>query len=243
MTQQSAIRHHFVPVSYLRRFADESDRLWMYRPHDPAPRQVGVRDVAVERYLYSPSTSSPASVSVLETALADYVDGPSVAAIDALIAGQPLGAEERERLAVFLAVLEMRGPAARDGALKNLAVPAIVITRSGIVITDSADGDHASERSDGRFVLVSPPVKPRQILTRDPDRLKAGWQQGLWGLWAARPFAPSKGRWETRRHAFSMAPPGSIGRRASARVRSAATIIGACLRHGSDCGARVARAL
>lgn len=122
--RQRAKKHHLIPVSFLRRFADDRGRIIVRDKQtgvDRPPERV--ENVAVESHFYA--TSEADSDRVEQEVLGAQVEGPAKYALDLVIATDhvPVGSD-RDAVALFLAVQYLRGRQFRafiDGAADLLA--------------------------------------------------------------------------------------------------------------------------
>lgn len=107
-------RHHYVPVAYLDRFADSDGRIYAFRKDDPAkPLHLRPSEIAFERYYYSqPLPEGGQDNNRLENFFSK-IEAGWPALIDDLSARRDLGSRI-EQMFEFIALLRVRGPAARD---------------------------------------------------------------------------------------------------------------------------------
>lgn len=108
-------RHHFIPQSFLKRFADENDQLAVLRLDDNESYDVtSITNVAVMKDLYTIIDEEIGETVMVERLLA-HVDGKAKAAIDRLILGVffPPSPPDRMSLAEWIALLAVRDPHSR----------------------------------------------------------------------------------------------------------------------------------
>ena len=106
--------NHFIPQAYLRRWADADSRLWVYSMlvsdgRVPTWRQRSVRSVAVHRHLYSAVRDGSESDAFERWLDADF-EAPAAPVIAKVEHGEPLNGADWERLAFFMASLDVRTP-------------------------------------------------------------------------------------------------------------------------------------
>lgn len=99
---------HYVPQSYLRRFADCSDegKVWTYDKEKPedAPRLLPIKNVAQSSGFYTPQT---------EAYLNRIVEQPAAAPIAQLIQGERICGVDRLTVAIYIQIMMTRVPHAR----------------------------------------------------------------------------------------------------------------------------------
>jgi hypothetical protein len=104
-------RHHYLPESYMRRFAVD-DRIWVYDRQRDKVRRDTPHNVAVESEFYTTWTSLGSKETITEERLAE-LDHAGPIAFDKLERGKRLDRHERYDVAFFLAFAETRGPSSR----------------------------------------------------------------------------------------------------------------------------------
>lgn len=113
----SAKRHHYVPRNYLERFAD-GDQVFVRR-RDGTTFIANCTNVAVESGFYDIELADGGKAKHVEEILAD-VEGATAnvfRCIDNTMAAPPPGTEDRETLAVYLALQMTRTPEHRERTL------------------------------------------------------------------------------------------------------------------------------
>jgi Protein of unknown function (DUF4238) len=124
--------HHYVPQMYLRRFADDAERLITVdlATNSRFPQSVG--DAAAQNYFYAVDNDEGGRSMAVEQALSE-LESAAAANIDRLLAGDfPPAADTREAIAAFLGLQWTRTPRARDGTDR--------ITDSGARLLTHAQG-------------------------------------------------------------------------------------------------------
>lgn len=118
---QTKKKHHYVPVSYLKAFADADDKLWVYRKDDPErPFQKPYDDVAFHKYYYAqPTPDGGRDTNRLEDRFSE-LESKWPPIVERLAAGE-LPNECLEDIFAFIALQRARVPAARDAVEKMLA--------------------------------------------------------------------------------------------------------------------------
>jgi len=109
------VRHHFIPQSFLRRFADERDQLAVVRLDEPTVATVtNVTNIAVVRHLYTTVNVGVGETVATERVLA-MVDHEAVAPIARLGGAYPFPLDDADRLSValWLGLLWVRDPYTR----------------------------------------------------------------------------------------------------------------------------------
>lgn len=108
-------RHHFIPRSYLQRFADDNDQLAVLRLNDTEGYNVaGTTNIAVMTDLYTVVDADIGETVMVEKLLA-HIDGKAKSAIDRLIFGMffPPSPADRMSMAQWLGMLYVRDPYSR----------------------------------------------------------------------------------------------------------------------------------
>jgi len=114
-------RHHYVPVTYLNKFADAGGRIYAYRKDGPPPPlHIRPSEIAFERYYYSqPRPEGGQDNNQLENLFSEVeTHWPSL--IEDLTARRDVE-DHAEALFNFISLLRVRGPAARDPVELHLA--------------------------------------------------------------------------------------------------------------------------
>lgn len=128
-TEPEKKRHHYVPICYLNQFTDSKGRTFAYRKDDPLPPlHVPPSEIAFERYYYSQplpeggrdNNSVENFFSTIETTWPPIVDR---------IINRQDTRLDFEAIAVFLSMLRVRVPAARDLVELSLAEMVKTTTR------------------------------------------------------------------------------------------------------------------
>lgn len=163
MRMNQPVRHHFLPISYLQRFA-VGGYVWLYdRKRQSFRRQKPIK-TAAQRHRYSIEAADGGKSPVLEERLA-VLEGDAKPLFDKMIDRKSLTWDEREVVSYFLAVLFHRTPR-RDRELGECysEFAKIMFTRN---LGNSGVLKHLSEQAaaSGR-----PPVDPARLL----DHLNSG---------------------------------------------------------------------
>ena len=111
------IRHHIIPIMFLKNFCDEKSRIWVYDKTNPSKGLVAShpKNTAIQNYFYSIHLDNGAKDSnTIEDVLAEVVEGPAVAALKSLKACNLPSHEGRQRLAFFFGILFSRSQAYRE---------------------------------------------------------------------------------------------------------------------------------
>ena len=105
--------HHIVPVQYLRQFEDENnpDRIWMFDKLKRNFKLLPIRSVAQSPGFYFEED---------ERALNETVELPALQPLRKLIDGIQPNEEERQVIAVYLHILLLRVPRARENTRELL---------------------------------------------------------------------------------------------------------------------------
>jgi hypothetical protein len=110
------IRHHFIPQSFLRRFADDQDQLAVVQLDDPAatPMKRNVSKVAVVSHLYTTVNEGIGETVATERLLA-WIDELAVGPITRLAGPSPFPFtdEDRQHFLLWLGMLWLRDPYTR----------------------------------------------------------------------------------------------------------------------------------
>jgi len=108
-------RHHYVPRFYLRRFADEQQRLRVYRAHSQLPPIItAVKDAAVRTGFYKLDLTGPGDPTILENELAK-IEAASAKVIQRVCSARswPPTQPDRGVLATHMGLQYMRTPEKR----------------------------------------------------------------------------------------------------------------------------------
>ena len=99
--------HHSVPVHYLRGFAveDDRDKIWMFDKSTRDFKLLPIKNVAQSRGFYFDED---------ERALNEQVELPAIQPLNKLTNGNYVNENERRKIAVYLHILLLRVPKARD---------------------------------------------------------------------------------------------------------------------------------
>lgn len=111
IVMSTAKRHHYLPESYMRRFALK-DRVWVYDTVRRCVRRDSPHNVAVESEFYTLWTQLGSKDRIAEERLAELDDvGPR--AIEKLEIAQEFMGSDRWAIAYFIAFAQTRGPSFR----------------------------------------------------------------------------------------------------------------------------------
>jgi hypothetical protein len=114
-------RHHFVPVTYLLRFADEAGRVYAYRKDEPLrPLKVRPREIAFERYYYSQPLQDGGQDNNRLEDLFSTVETVWPSLVDDLTGRRDI-TDRISTLFEFVGLMRVRGPATRDAVELFLA--------------------------------------------------------------------------------------------------------------------------
>lgn len=102
-------RHHYVPQFYLKKFADDQDRLWVYDRVNKQYRHQNVEQVASINHYYRIEKKDGTLSLEIEEHLSE-IEGNGAAAIEKLERAEPITPEEKAHIAVFIAVQMTRVP-------------------------------------------------------------------------------------------------------------------------------------
>lgn len=133
MSQSEVTRNnHYVPRSYLKRWADEIGRVWSYRvlvSHRNVPlwKQRSTKGLAYHEHLYTRLIAT-GETDDIERWLNNEFESPAQESIDKAVSNGRLAATDWEKLVRFLAAQDVRTPARLNGQLKRWreTMPAIV---------------------------------------------------------------------------------------------------------------------
>jgi hypothetical protein len=113
-------RHHYVPVTYLRNFADSSGQLHVFRKDDPArPFRQRPESTGFERYYYSQFDDAGARDDDRLEAIFSEIE-TSWPTIVAAFANREVMFEAAPHIITFLSLMRVRVPAFRDAAELHL---------------------------------------------------------------------------------------------------------------------------
>ncbi|MGC9971422.1 MAG: DUF4238 domain-containing protein [Bryobacteraceae bacterium] len=105
-------RHHYLPQMYLRGFADEADLVWVFDRQNNTYLHQGVLNTAVKRDFYTVTGPDGHKTDAVETMMANMVEAPMKRIIERLDERNlTWEGEDREILALFVALLRTRNPA------------------------------------------------------------------------------------------------------------------------------------
>jgi hypothetical protein len=112
-------RHHYIPVTYLDKFSDNSGKIFAYRKDEPsAPLYLPPKAIAFTKYYYSqPLPEGGQDDNTFEDYFAS-IEGKWTPLADRLRAGaaatNSFASAEWEALFIFLGLMRVRVPATRD---------------------------------------------------------------------------------------------------------------------------------
>ena len=113
-------RHHYVPITYLRNFADASGQLHVFRKDDPArPFRQRPESTGFERYYYSQFDDAGARDDDRLEAIFSEIE-TSWPTIVAALANREVMFEAAPQIITFLSLMRVRVPAFRDPAELHL---------------------------------------------------------------------------------------------------------------------------
>jgi hypothetical protein len=107
----SASRHHYIPESFLREFADSDERLLVVTLDGERPRMSHIHDTAVVSHLYTTVDPVIGETVAVETLLG-VLDGEAARILSEVrgLGSLPLSEPDRTTLALWVALLHVRGP-------------------------------------------------------------------------------------------------------------------------------------
>lgn len=116
-------RNHFVPRSYLKQWAGDDGRLWVYRllvPHERVPlwKPASPKAVTVHDHLYTKVVSGTESDEIERWLDAEF-EGPAERVLDKVSREERLTADDWHRLVRFLAAQDVRTPARLMESIKR----------------------------------------------------------------------------------------------------------------------------
>jgi len=152
-TANPAIRHHYVPQFYLRRWADTDGKVWEYR-REPSgmvsERRVSPRATAFRDELYTERAGDPGASTTqpdwFETKVLGPVDCRAAPVLEKLVSGSPpcLSDQEKADWAAFINAQLERG--LYTMADREAEIPRIVTARTQELLNryrnDSAERQH-----------------------------------------------------------------------------------------------------
>lgn len=149
--------HHYVPQRYLRQFEclGEQGLIWQYTRGGRPPKQIPIKVAAQVSGFYHPD---------VEKHLASQIELPGSDALEKLIGGGRLDADERLSVAIYLGVMLKRVPAHRRRTTEM--VP-------GVLAQVMADF-----RGGVREVLEAEPARLSTLLA-EADRIEKKYQEDL----------------------------------------------------------------
>lgn len=124
MSQSEVTRNnHYVPRSYLKRWADEIGRVWSYRvlvSHRNVPlwKQRSTKGLAYHEHLYTRLIAT-GETDDIERWLNNEFESPAQESIDKAVSNGRLAATDWEKLVRFLAAQDVRTPARLSEQLKH----------------------------------------------------------------------------------------------------------------------------
>jgi hypothetical protein len=174
-----AKRHHHVPESYLRQFADERGNVMVYdRTRGLPPRLTSISNVAVKTNLYTVHDSNGEPSDLIESQWLSPIEDAFAEVVPRLLSATPVvTGEERQRVSLFLALQHMRTLQFRNflsdltDALLRLEIAGRTqgLTPEAIPGVLDAWNPHASERERTRLLTIA----------RDPQQ-RATWDAEPW---------------------------------------------------------------
>lgn len=120
-SQNEKKRHHYIPITYLDKFADDTGKVMAYRKDDVLkPLHLRPSAIAFERYYYSqPLPEGGQDNNTLED-LFSTIEGTWPPLVDRLRSGSAISSD-LDSLYTFMSLMRVRVPAARDMVEISLA--------------------------------------------------------------------------------------------------------------------------
>ena len=161
-------KHHYVPVTYLRRFTDAGGLLWVYRKDDPSrPFRQRPESTGFETHYYSQLSEDGVRDDSRFEALFSEMESPWPAIVDALAARERVF-PAASSIIPFLALMRVRGPAFRDAA--ELHLSNVVHVRAQI-LNDAGRLPPPPEGHEDLFAKMEIAIDPHQSLVAIADGL------------------------------------------------------------------------
>jgi hypothetical protein len=103
--------HHYLPQMYLKGFADNSDKVWVFDRQEMEYRHQHIRKTAFVKDFYTVRDAIGRKSDRVEKMFADVVEGPCSDVMRKLDRGETnLSDDQRASLALFVVLLRMRNP-------------------------------------------------------------------------------------------------------------------------------------
>jgi hypothetical protein len=194
-------RHHLVPKSYLRRFADESDQIAVVRRDGSKRFVTSVEKAAAGTDFYAVETTDGRSQDVER--MFSRIEGAAHEAIERVLSGAfPPTPDDRERIAWFVAVQFVRGRDMRQAHTAMIeyftklhvvnvseAQVRAMLAKTGKTPTDEEVADLVGFASDPSAYSIEPSQNWLvSLMLRQPPKLMPMVAARQWQL--ARFFAP-----------------------------------------------------
>jgi hypothetical protein len=156
-----AKKHHYVPVTYLRRFTDSAGQLVVYRKDEPGrPYRQRPESTGFETHYYSQTDDDGVRDDSSLEALFSEIESPWPTIVDALSDSQRMFASAPS-IIPFLALMRVRGPAFRDAAELHLAN---VVHLQAQALNDAGKLPPPPEGYEDLFEQMQVAIDPHQSL-------------------------------------------------------------------------------
>lgn len=113
MPVNEARKHHYLPVFYQKRFADDMGLLWVYDRKRATYKRLHPRAVCCENDFYTIFSKDGAHLRTIETEFMSSMDGAAALALDKLAAQRILDSRSCDFLALFVGLQRTRLPSFR----------------------------------------------------------------------------------------------------------------------------------
>uniref|UniRef100_UPI0035CAFB11 DUF4238 domain-containing protein n=1 Tax=uncultured Sphingomonas sp. TaxID=158754 RepID=UPI0035CAFB11 len=154
-------KHHYVPVTYLRRFVDASGQLLVYRKDEPTrPFRQRPESTGFETHYYSQTGDDGVRDDSSLEALFSEIESSWPSIVDALSDRQNMFASAPS-IITFLALMRVRGPAFRDAAERHLSNVVHLQTQ---VLHDAGKLPPPPEGYEDLFKKMQVAIDPHQSL-------------------------------------------------------------------------------
>lgn len=161
-------KHHYVPVTYLRRFTDGDGLLWVYRKDDPSrPFRQRPESTGFENHYYSQVGDDGVRDDSRLEALFSEMESPWPATVEALADRQRVFATASS-IILFLALMRVRGPAFRDAVEIHLSN---VVRVQAQILNDAGRLPPPPAGHEDLFEKMQIAIDPHQSLVAMADAL------------------------------------------------------------------------
>jgi hypothetical protein len=174
-------RHHYLPQSYLRNFADRktNERIWRYPKAGGEPFCAGTVDLGVEKdYHTFTKSDGTKDTDTIENELSK-IEGAAVEPVRKIVATEELSAAEHEIFVAFTATMLVRVPERRDSIGKMMSTMAERMMTTLARNKETYHADYRRFQTETGDTSSVDPEKVRQLILSGTLEMKTNPQVAL----------------------------------------------------------------